>query len=173
MSAGIPAVGVTSRHATDVFGVGHATRVDCGELCNVETDTGATNSHVALSVDSCRGEKLGDPQDPMLRASLLRRAATSPLLPSIGRRAAIASAAASAAAVATAAYCQGGDAVPPFVLGGNGYDQNTFQGRLTHIQVAQNPAVSRACPLVLCCKFSSRRPQPRCCCLSMRTQAKC
>ena len=173
MSAGIPAVGVTSRHATDVFGVGHATRVACGELCNVETDTGATNSHVALSVDSCRGEKLGDPQDPMLRASLLRRAATSPLLPSIGRRAAIASAAASAAAVATAAYCQGGDAVPPFVLGGNRYDQNTFQGRLTHIQVAQNPAVSRACHLVLCCKFSSRRPQPRCCCLSMRTQAKC
>jgi len=39
-----------------------------------------------------------------------------------------------AAATAAVTLCEPAPAVPKFVLGGNRYDQSTFQGRLTHIQ---------------------------------------
>jgi len=49
------------------------------------------------------------------------------------RRAALAAAGAGATASVGATLCEPSTA-PPFVLGGNRYDQSTFQGRLTHIQ---------------------------------------
>ena len=42
--------------------------------------------------------------------------------------------AALAASSAAVALCEAATAPPKFVLGGNQYDQTTFQGRLTHIQ---------------------------------------
>lgn len=72
-------------------------------------------------------------------ASTLRSRCASTLSanPRIFRNAAAVAAAgggAVAAATAAVAFCEVAIDVPKFVLGGNRYDQTTFQGRLTHIQ---------------------------------------
>lgn len=66
----------------------------------------------------------------------LRCASTFHANPRVLRGAAAAAAAGGATVVATAAValCEPAPTVPKFVLGGNRYDQSTFQGRLTHIQ---------------------------------------
>ena len=61
----------------------------------------------------------------MLRSSLMR----------LSRRAAVVGGATVAATTASVALCDAASApVPKFVLGGDRYDQTTFQGRLTKIQ---------------------------------------
>ena len=87
-------------------------------------------------LNRCRGALLRSSAGASLR---FRCASTQALRANkfVLRGATAAAAAAGGAAIAASAavaLCEPAPAVPKFVLGGNRYDQSTFQGRLTHIQ---------------------------------------
>jgi len=79
---------------------------------------------------------LRHPNAQRVAPSLSRCASTLRANPRVVRSAAAMAAAGGAALASSAAvaHCEAATAPPKFVLGGNQYDQTTFQGRLTHIQ---------------------------------------